>query len=48
MDDLLRDFLTETLEGLSVLDQELVRLEKNPNDPELLANNSRTAAPWSN
>jgi len=38
MDDLLRDFLTETSEGLSTLDLELVKLEKHPNDPELLAN----------
>jgi two-component system chemotaxis sensor kinase CheA len=36
MDDLLSDFLTETIEGLSILDQELVQLEKNPNDPDLL------------
>ncbi len=42
MDDLLRDFLTETVEGLSMLDQELVKLEKSPNDPELLANIFRT------
>ncbi len=36
MDDLLSDFLTETIEGLSILDQELVQLEKTPNDPDLL------------
>ncbi len=38
MDDLLREFLTETTESLSVLDSELVKLEQNPNDPGLLAN----------
>jgi two-component system chemotaxis sensor kinase CheA len=38
MDDLLSEFLTETNENLSVLDVELVRLEQNPNNPELLGN----------
>ena len=38
MDDLLSEFLTETAENLSVLDVELVRLEQNPNDPNLLGN----------
>ncbi len=38
MDDLLREFLTETTESLSLLDLELVKLEQNPNDPELLSN----------
>ena len=38
MDDLLSEFLTETNESLSVLDVELVKLEQNPNDPELLSN----------
>jgi two-component system chemotaxis sensor kinase CheA len=38
MDDLLSEFLTETSENISVLDGELVRLERNPNDPELLGN----------
>lgn len=38
MDDLLSEFLTETAENLSVLDLELVRLEQNPNDPNLLGN----------
>ncbi len=37
MDDLLREFLTESAENLSVLDTELVKLEQNPNDPELLS-----------
>jgi two-component system chemotaxis sensor kinase CheA len=38
MDDLLSEFLTETNENISVLDVELVKLEQNPNDPELLGN----------
>lgn len=38
VDDLLQEFLTETTESMDVLDVELVRLEQNPNDPELLGN----------
>jgi two-component system chemotaxis sensor kinase CheA len=38
MDDLLNEFLTETAENMDVLDVELVKLEQNPNDPELLSN----------
>ncbi|MEI8396911.1 MAG: Hpt domain-containing protein, partial [Rhodospirillaceae bacterium] len=38
MDDLLSEFLTETAENISVLDVELVRLEQNPNNPQLLGN----------
>jgi len=38
MDDLLKEFLTETSENLAVLDVELVRLEQNPNDMDLLGN----------
>ncbi len=38
MDDLLREFLTESNESLAVLDVELVKLEKDPNDPQLLGN----------
>ena len=38
MDDLLLEFLTETNESMETLDVELVKLEKNPNDPELLGN----------
>jgi two-component system chemotaxis sensor kinase CheA len=38
MDDLLREFLTESAESLARLDVELVQLEKNPNDQELLSN----------
>ncbi len=37
MDDLLREFLTETNESLGEIDVELVKLEQNPNDPELLS-----------
>ena len=37
MDDLLRDFLTESGESIALLDANLVNLEKNPKDPELLA-----------
>jgi two-component system chemotaxis sensor kinase CheA len=38
MDDLLKEFLTETAESLEVLDGELVKLEQVPDDPELLGN----------
>ena len=38
MDELLSEFLTETNENLGVLDVELVKLEQDPNSPELLAN----------
>lgn len=38
MDDLLNEFLTETSENMDVLDVELVKLEQNPNDPDLLGN----------
>jgi len=38
MDDLLREFLTETNESLNVLDVELVRFEQDPNNTEILAN----------
>lgn len=36
MDDLLGEFLSEALEGIEVLDAELISLEQNPNDPALL------------
>ncbi len=36
MDDLLRDFLTESAEGLAQLDLDIVALEKEPGDPELI------------
>ncbi len=38
MDDLLVEFLTESAESLDQLDMELVKLEQDPNDPELLSN----------
>ncbi|MFZ4125041.1 MAG: hybrid sensor histidine kinase/response regulator [Rickettsiales bacterium] len=38
MDDLISEFITETSESLAVLDQELVKLEQNPNDKEILGN----------
>ncbi|MDE2030324.1 MAG: Hpt domain-containing protein, partial [Alphaproteobacteria bacterium] len=36
MDDLLCEFLTETAENIATLDVEIVRLEQNPEDPELI------------
>ncbi len=38
MDDLIKEFLTETGESLATLDLELVQLEKDANDPALLGN----------
>ncbi|MEM7171877.1 MAG: chemotaxis protein CheW [Pseudomonadota bacterium] len=38
MDDLLREFVTETAESLSELDGQIVKLEQNPNDQDLLSN----------
>jgi two-component system chemotaxis sensor kinase CheA len=38
MDELIADFLTETNEGLAALDNDLVSLEKNPEDEALLGN----------
>ena len=38
MDELLRDFLTETNESLDVVDVELVRFEQDPNNAQILAN----------
>jgi len=37
MDDLIAEFLTETNESLGALDQDMVRLEQNPNDKNLLS-----------
>src|SRR4051794_10442091 len=37
MDDLLAEFLSECFDNLTVLDGELVRLERDPGDRELLA-----------
>lgn len=38
MDDLLSEFLTETAESIDVVDNELVKFEKNPNDKAVLDN----------
>ena len=38
MDDLLVEFLTETNESLETVDNELVKLEQNPNDKQVLDN----------
>ncbi len=38
MDDLLREFLTETYESLDVVDVELVRFEQEPNNAKILDN----------
>ncbi len=38
MDDLVSEFVIETLENLSVLDQELVRFEQSPRDKDILSN----------
>jgi two-component system chemotaxis sensor kinase CheA len=38
MDDLLREFLTETNESLGVVDVELVRFEQDPNNASILGN----------
>ena len=38
MDELLREFLTETSESLATLDVEIVKLEQDPNAPDLIDN----------
>jgi two-component system chemotaxis sensor kinase CheA len=38
MDDLLREFVTETAESLDVVDVELVRFEQEPNNAKILGN----------
>ncbi|MGJ3259190.1 MAG: hybrid sensor histidine kinase/response regulator [Rhodospirillales bacterium] len=38
MDDLLQEFIAEATENLAVIDQELVRLEQQPNDTQILGN----------
>jgi two-component system chemotaxis sensor kinase CheA len=38
MDDLLKDFLTETNESLNLVDAELVRFEQEPNNGKILGN----------
>jgi two-component system, chemotaxis family, sensor kinase CheA len=37
MDDLILEFLAETNESLGLLDQDLIKLESTPNDPDLLS-----------
>jgi len=37
MDELLRDFLTETNESIDVVDVELVRFEQEPNNAQILS-----------
>lgn len=38
VDDLLQEFLTETVERMDELDVEIVKLEQAPDDPELISN----------
>jgi len=38
MDELLRDFLTETAESLDRVDSQLVRLEQEPDNGQVLGN----------
>ncbi len=38
MDDLLREFLTETSESLDTVDNQLVRFEQDPNNAKILDN----------
>ncbi len=45
MDDLLREFLTETNESLDRVDAELVRFEQEPNNGEILGNIFRLFIP---
>ncbi|HLI22842.1 MAG TPA: chemotaxis protein CheW [Stellaceae bacterium] len=42
MDELLRDFIAETMEHLAVLDRDLVAIEENPADSQLLDNAFRS------
>ena len=44
MDDLLREFVTETNESLDVVDVELVRFEQDPNNAKIF---SITSSGWS-
>jgi two-component system chemotaxis sensor kinase CheA len=43
MDDLLREFLTETSESLDTVDNQLVRFEQDPNNAKILDNIFRLA-----
>ena len=36
MDDLVVEFITETTESINALDNEIVKLEQNPDDTDLL------------
>src|SRR5215471_13989389 len=38
MDELLREFLTETAENLDLVDAQLVRFEREPNNGQVLSN----------
>jgi two-component system, chemotaxis family, sensor kinase CheA len=38
MDDLIKDFLVETKEGLEILDNDLIELEKHPDDKDIIGN----------
>jgi chemotaxis protein histidine kinase CheA len=42
VDDLMREFLTESNENLSRLNQEIVEIEKSPDDMEILNSIFRT------
>ena len=42
LDDVIQEFLVESFEGLELIEQSLVTLEKSPTDPELLASIFRT------
>src|SRR5438445_53446 len=45
MDDLLREFLTETSESLDTVDNQLVRFEQDPNNAKILDNIFRLVRP---
>src|ERR1700709_976557 len=45
MDDLLREFLTETGESLDTVDNQLVRFEQEPNNARILAKIFRLVQP---
>src|SRR3981189_819604 len=45
MDDLLREFLTETNESLDTVDNQLVRFEQDPNKAKILDNFLRLVHP---
>src|ERR1700720_284347 len=45
MDDLLREFLTETNESLDTVDNQLVRFEQDPNNAKILDNIFRLVHP---